>query len=916
MCAFRAIDRAALRALDLRELTYGWNIEMQMQAARRFEHPGGADALPMPRRRHLQGRGLATGNAAGRHPDRLDLPARRREPGAPPVSVSLDAAAVDSAPPCQAGPEAPWRDAGRAGAGEVFALAAFLARWTDCAHHALAASDSQTLPLASLLCLADAEDLRRWSRVNLGYSDPRGAPWLRGAIAARHAGLAADDVLACAGAQEAVTFVLRALAGTTLVLALCILFLNYGVLSTPRARAYRDLDPAVPECRDGLATGWTVLSEPGRAATGPDADGWRDPTNDEDAVTDDPRWRTRLRCALQRHVIPSARGAPLAYTLGFLEFKEDGEPYALVSRSRDSDVAIDSAMLRHAMEGEMRVSGQPATALRPVITQLDALTQHLSTGTHYVIAFVHGWRHDARIGDANVADLRYYAAHAARFLRQRCPADPHACDAEVTAIYVGWRGARVDERGLRSTFGDVLGGFFGTLSAAATLFDRKPVSEAIAPAAVSALRTLEAVLTKPGPDGGARHNKLVVAGHSLGGNMLATGLKDELVKAVRRHRPGEVLPPVLGDLVILINPASEASKWTGVQRAVWERAPSPKGAAGATGDLFPIQQHPVVLSVTAALAFPAGGLRPGGCAWIGLTVEDGFQAARRRIRERLAGTAAMFGAGIDYDWATHDLFPTFKFDFRPAAGFLDRTAARYEHVPPRGRSCAPPRAPDLLDGLLTLPLRALSLLAATFPFQVSLPVESHTIGNLDPPRPAAGVLADAQPSAAPFGTTHEMLGLASAETAAQHPYGTLADAAIDCPRANRWLSRARLRRAAQGGLGWDSEDLAPPEPGIDGQGAPAVQFQHGLPLTGIAPITLGNDPFWNVRAFDNALSRHDGYRRSSFICALNQLVMDDITDAASLPSDTPPPGRLRPSGPDGAGRRQGGEAPRPEKQRH
>jgi hypothetical protein len=242
-----------------------------------------------------------------------------------------------------------------------------------------------------------------------------------------------------------------AVAGTAVFLTLCILFLNYGVLSTPRARAYRDLDPAVPECRDGLATGWTILSEPRRITAGSNADGLRDPTNDEDAIADDPRWRTRLRCALQRHVIPSARGQPpLAYTLGFLEFKEDGEPYALVSRAGDTDVAIDSAMLRHAMEAESRVEDRPATRLRLVITQLDALTQHLATGKHYVIAFVHGWRHDARIGDANVADLRYYAAHAARFLRQRCPADPYACDADVTAIYVGWRGARVDEYGLRA----------------------------------------------------------------------------------------------------------------------------------------------------------------------------------------------------------------------------------------------------------------------------------------------------------------------------------------------------------------------------------------------------------------------------------------------------------------------------------
>jgi glycosyltransferase involved in cell wall biosynthesis len=34
MCAFRAIDRAALQRLKMREMTYGWNIEMQMRAAR------------------------------------------------------------------------------------------------------------------------------------------------------------------------------------------------------------------------------------------------------------------------------------------------------------------------------------------------------------------------------------------------------------------------------------------------------------------------------------------------------------------------------------------------------------------------------------------------------------------------------------------------------------------------------------------------------------------------------------------------------------------------------------------------------------------------------------------------------------------------------------------------------------------
>jgi hypothetical protein len=35
MCAYRAIRRDALARLDMREMTYGWNLEMQMKAARR-----------------------------------------------------------------------------------------------------------------------------------------------------------------------------------------------------------------------------------------------------------------------------------------------------------------------------------------------------------------------------------------------------------------------------------------------------------------------------------------------------------------------------------------------------------------------------------------------------------------------------------------------------------------------------------------------------------------------------------------------------------------------------------------------------------------------------------------------------------------------------------------------------------------
>jgi glycosyltransferase involved in cell wall biosynthesis len=62
MCAFRAIRRDALLGLGMRELTYGWNLEMQMRAAR-----AGLRILeiPVPYRRRLGGQSKVAGSLRG-----------------------------------------------------------------------------------------------------------------------------------------------------------------------------------------------------------------------------------------------------------------------------------------------------------------------------------------------------------------------------------------------------------------------------------------------------------------------------------------------------------------------------------------------------------------------------------------------------------------------------------------------------------------------------------------------------------------------------------------------------------------------------------------------------------------------------------------------------------------------------------
>jgi glycosyltransferase involved in cell wall biosynthesis len=62
MCAFRAIRREALDRLGMREMTYGWNLEMQMRAAR-----AGLRILEVPvaHRRRLGGASKVSGTVMG-----------------------------------------------------------------------------------------------------------------------------------------------------------------------------------------------------------------------------------------------------------------------------------------------------------------------------------------------------------------------------------------------------------------------------------------------------------------------------------------------------------------------------------------------------------------------------------------------------------------------------------------------------------------------------------------------------------------------------------------------------------------------------------------------------------------------------------------------------------------------------------
>jgi len=688
--------------------------------------------------------------------------------------------------------------------------------------------------------------------------------------------------------------------------AVAILVIGNTVFRSDRDIAYRFAAPDAPECMAQEHSPIVLSSDT--------------PSQDNDelaAIAQHPKLSDALACMVQAHQVEATKEQPagaLRYYLSFLEFAENGAP---------ADVDAEDRVLRRR--------------------QLDALVAHLreqrKRGKHsYVIAFVHGWRHNAGIGDGDVAKLRLMAAYTASFLRQRCVALQRDCNTVVTAVYFGWRGARIDERTASRVLGPRVGQYLdatlGTPPALLTLFDRKPVSERIGPAAVTALRRIDAITFDRAGGGWKRdpQSRMIVFGHSLGGNMLATTLREMMLDRIARHVPGTAMTAPFGDLIVLLNPASEASNWTVLQRAMRERvrfvypmreANVPSEVERDTKEItdghkfYPVYQPPVYVTLGSANTWPAGGIRKADVKYLHRTIfgerplsasptyavaaatpeaADAMKACKEMLRRREI---------LDrphYDWATHDLFPAFRFDFRAAADTLEEIAKG--EVSDDICRLNDPNAEPGEDAEEPLGfLRGAAAFLRNFPFMNTDIEQTRTIGNLIPMRSPIGTLGSGGilPSTV-YGTTHELtFNLGNADADFMLPsYRMASDLAYtECAVADHWLWRARQR--VNNGMNWDSGYTAdtwvqddPPNlsalrdrPTL-AAGRMESRFRHGLAHSGMAPIVRGNDPFWNVRVFETGMRDHDGYTSYPLMCAIQQLVMDRIADPVPAPPTAAP----------------------------
>lgn len=92
-----------------------------------------------------------------------------------------------------------------------FKIEEFFAKYEFNTPYIFGASDAETFSMSELLSYADAETLKLWNNLALGYTETRGLPLLRQEIAQLHQTADFNNVLVCSGAEEAIYATIQSL---------------------------------------------------------------------------------------------------------------------------------------------------------------------------------------------------------------------------------------------------------------------------------------------------------------------------------------------------------------------------------------------------------------------------------------------------------------------------------------------------------------------------------------------------------------------------------------------------------------------------------------------------------------------------------------------------------------------------------
>lgn len=267
-----------------------------------------------------------------------------------------------------------------------------------------------------------------------------------------------------------------------------------------------------------------------------------------------------------------------------------------------------------------------------------------------LVVFVHGWHHGARVCDRDLACFRRVLA----LLR----ADNVTKGGEVTGLFIGWRGESVKQKGVNL----------------ATLWGRKRVAWRIGRTAGRELFTELGAIWQSNKD-----LRMVTVGHSLGGAFVYGAVKSKLtgnisdierqeLRTYRVVRAEESRPEALstnkkalrarfGDLIVLVNPALEASEYKVFDQDLRDIRPSvPTNRDGLIAERLPYDKHafysekqlPILLTLASRADTAVGRIFPPAM----------FLRALFGLRWTHFGTIYRSGLGRYAPFVTHELiFP-------------------------------------------------------------------------------------------------------------------------------------------------------------------------------------------------------------------------------------------------------------------
>jgi hypothetical protein len=226
-----------------------------------------------------------------------------------------------------------------------------------------------------------------------------------------------------------------------------------------------------------------------------------------------------------------------------------------------------------------------------------------------VVVFAHGWRHDAGVCDANVACFRTFLTtlHADMLVASRAGG---MLPKRIIALYAAWRGLSTKVFPLEQL----------------SFYARNRVAHRIADGDLLELLMRTELFVRKVNAAEPNRARLAVLGHSLGGTMIFSALAnvlEERVLAARAHADDptgrENRIRGFGDLVVLINPAFEASRY------------APLNELARSFPAFSPLQTPVIVTIASETDSPNRTWFPAGRWLATLFQHSGERSPRREL---------------------------------------------------------------------------------------------------------------------------------------------------------------------------------------------------------------------------------------------------------------------------------------------